>query len=190
MPSGAVSFFPSSQAPQGRRVAVPHHPAPDELFLLLRRVSRASGVLGTIRKDVSQVGMRELEGILGWEGEGIEFLEEPRLPLDPWNCPRPGWSSLEGGRCPCAWQGVALDDPEALPAPTHCQLVLDHAGRGGDGAGCVVLHHLGELSQVPLHEFQSLCGLQGDNRWIVQAFASPTKPGSLPARYKNPSVRV
>lgn len=65
-----------------------------------------------IRKDVSQAGIRELEGILGWEGEGIEFLEEPRLSLDPWNCPKPGWSSLEGGRCPCAWQGVALDDPE------------------------------------------------------------------------------
>lgn len=45
------------------------------------------------------------------------------------------------------------------PSYTHCQLVLDHTGCSRDGAGCVMLHYLSELSQVPLHEFQSFCGL-------------------------------
>lgn len=42
---------------------------------------------------------------------------------------------------------------------THSQLLLDHAGRGGNGAGRVMLHHLGELCQVPLHELQGFGGL-------------------------------
>uniref|UniRef100_A0A8D2M6J6 5-hydroxytryptamine receptor 6 n=1 Tax=Zonotrichia albicollis TaxID=44394 RepID=A0A8D2M6J6_ZONAL len=36
-----------------------------------------------------------------------------QLPLDPWQCPRPGWTELgapwDHGRCPCPWQGVTLD---------------------------------------------------------------------------------
>lgn len=45
---------------------------------------------------------------------------------------------------------------------THSQPLLDHAGSGCNGAGCVVLHHLGELCQVPLHELQGFGGLRED----------------------------
>lgn len=45
---------------------------------------------------------------------------------------------------------------------THSQLLLDHAGRGCNGAGCVMLHHLREFCQVPLHELQGFGGLWED----------------------------
>lgn len=73
---------------------------------------------------------------------------------------------------PCSYLGVCLKDralsascgrvpftpscsPQLSPSSTHCQFVLDHAGRSSDRAGGVMLHYLGELSQVPLHELQS-----------------------------------
>lgn len=55
--SGAVSFFPSAQDPQGWGFAVPSHHAADELLFLLQRVSRVSVLLGTVHTgDVSQMG--------------------------------------------------------------------------------------------------------------------------------------
>lgn len=47
---------------------------------------------------------------------------------------------------------------------TYSQLLLDHTGRGCNGASCVMLHHLGELCQVSLHEFQGFRGLQKTER--------------------------
>uniref|UniRef100_A0A8C3E014 Uncharacterized protein n=1 Tax=Corvus moneduloides TaxID=1196302 RepID=A0A8C3E014_CORMO len=40
------------------------------------------------------------------------FPEQLWLPLDPWQCPRPGWTGLgaawDSGRCPCPWQGLGM----------------------------------------------------------------------------------
>ena len=56
---------------------------------------------------------------------------------------------------------------------THSQLLLDHAGGGCNGAGCVVLHHLGELRQVPLHELQGFGGLREDTKGWQPAAPPP-----------------
>uniref|UniRef100_A0A8C3XGJ3 Heat shock protein family A (Hsp70) member 12B n=1 Tax=Cyanoderma ruficeps TaxID=181631 RepID=A0A8C3XGJ3_9PASS len=49
----------------------------------------------------------------GWGGAGLEFPDLLGLPLDPWQCPRPGWtqglgSTWDSGRCHCPWQGKLL----------------------------------------------------------------------------------
>lgn len=45
-------------------------------------------------------------------------------------------------------------------ADSYRKFVLDGCGRGHNGAGCVVLHHCGELGQISLEEFQGLRRLQ------------------------------
>ena len=71
----------------------------------------------------------ELDGILGrnswlggWEQGGIELPEKLWLTLDPWQCPRPGWTGLgaawDSGRCPChgrggaGWDGIWASKPQ------------------------------------------------------------------------------
>lgn len=56
---------------------------------------------------------------------------------------------------------------------THSQLLLDHAGRGCDGTGRVMLHHLGKLCQVPLHELQGFRGLWEDREGCQGQLAPP-----------------
>lgn len=56
---------------------------------------------------------------------------------------------------------------------THSQLLLDHTGCGCNGAGRVMLHHLGELCQVPLHELQGFRGLWEDREGWQSWLAPP-----------------
>lgn len=57
---------------------------------------------------------------------------------------------------------------------THSELLLDHAGRGRNGAGRVMLHHLRELCQVSLHELQGFGGLWEDKRRTTEPAGSTT----------------
>ena len=76
------------------------------------------GAPGELERDWGQ-GMEaqdNREG-LGWDiGKelfpvrvGRAGTEQQWLPLDPWQCPRPGWTGLgaawDSRRCPCPWQG-------------------------------------------------------------------------------------
>ncbi|XP_054127132.1 coiled-coil domain-containing protein 78 [Melozone crissalis] len=57
--------------------------------------------------------------------------EQLWLPLDPWQCPRPGWAGLgaawDSGRCPCPWHGEEqeqLQDPFKIPSnPAHSMIL-------------------------------------------------------------------
>ncbi|RMC01314.1 hypothetical protein DUI87_22102 [Hirundo rustica rustica] len=68
---------------------------------------------GTASTGKGEIGLGSWAlGIPVWEGgEGLGILEFPallRLPLDPWQCPRPGWILL-------GWWEVTLDlDPDGI----------------------------------------------------------------------------
>ena len=62
----------------------------------------------------------------GWQALAQGAPEQLWLPLDPWQCPRPGWTlglgaAWDSGRCPCPWQGLQLDD---LKSPFQSRLFL------------------------------------------------------------------
>ena len=56
---------------------------------------------------------------------------------------------------------------------THSELLLDHAGCGCNGTSRVMLHHLGKLCQVSLHELQGFGGLWEDKRGMTGRLAPP-----------------
>ena len=75
-----------------------------------------------------------LDGILGknsslggWGGPGTGCPEQLWLPLDPWQCPRPGWSGLgaawDKGRCPCPWQGWDWMGFKVPSNPNHSMIL-------------------------------------------------------------------
>ena len=75
-------------------------------------------------------------------------------------------------RSPRTGQAVR-DSPLEDTGGTHSQLLLDHAGRSCNGAGRVMLHHLAELRQVPLHELQGFGRLWEDREGWQRQLSPP-----------------
>ncbi|XP_017594425.1 PREDICTED: uncharacterized protein LOC108447830 [Corvus brachyrhynchos] len=113
----------------------------DKPWLCPKKSVHAGAVLtgqGTAGSDRGQVSRKELfPGRVGRPGPGCP--EQLGLPLDPWQCPRPGWTlglgaAWDSGRCPChgrGWEGSSLanpSQPKALHGPvTPC---LFQGGQG------------------------------------------------------------
>ena len=115
-------------------------------------------------------------------GPGTGCPEQLGLPLDPWQCPRPGWTlglgaAWDSGSCPCPWQGWGGMVLNASFHPKHSKIPMRAGTRrsySGSGitptlAGAVSQHkaqiQIQEVPVLPVIVHSGHCHPSCDTGW-------------------------